>query len=639
MLTALREGTKSWVAAIFIFVIAASFAVWGIGDWIGGALQADVATIGNKKVSQADFRRVYDREIQNMQRQYGRVIQREQARLLGVDQRVLSTLLGTAALELHGDELKLGITEDAIAERIKRDPAFQGVGTNEFDPERLRQTLQFSGITEGAFVDQQRQGLLREQLTQTIGTDITVPKTLLTALNTYQNEVRAVDYVIVTPEQAGKIAEPTSTQLETYYKDNERQFTAPEYRKIAAIVLKPESFREGISVTDDDIKESYSARDREFNTPEKRTVEQITFADEAAAKKAHDELKAGKTFDKLADEQGREDRFISYGSVAASGGIFDAEISKAAFALKEPGFTEPVKGALSTAIVRVTKIEPANTKTLESVKEQVRTDLINERAITKVADLFDKIEDDRAKGLSLEDISSKRDVDLIQVPAMDAEGKAPDGTVIASLPANAIFRRNVFAAEVDLQADAVELGQESFAFLEVLELTAEKVRPFKDVAEDVKTAWNTAETRRAVATYATKLVEKIDAGTTFADVAKEASLEVKTADDLKRASRTDDLPSAAVGRIFTLGQGKAASAELLGGTQRTVFALKKITQPDAPTDEQATAITNGVSSQLGTEMVTQYLLDLQSRYAVEINQEAIAAATDPAGPAGGRGSF
>lgn len=638
MLTALREGTKSWVAAIFIFVIAASFAVWGIGDWIGGALQSDVATIGNKKITQVDFRRTYDQEIQRMQQRFGRAIQRDQARLLGVDRRVLATLLGTAAIELHSDELKLGITDEAIAARITRDPAFQAVGGNSFDPERYRQTLRFSGVTEAAFVERQRQGLLRAQLTQTINSGITIPDTMMAAINAYENEVRAVDYLIVKPSMVGDLPEPTKSDLETYYKDNGRQFTAPQYRQVAAIVLRPDDIKKTLTVTDEDIAESFNKRLNEFNTPEQRVVEQITFADEAAAKKAHEELKGGKTFDTLADEQGREDRFISYGAVPATR-ILDAEISKAAFALKEVGFSEPIKGALSTAIVRVNKITPAASKTLADVKDQVRSDLLDELANEKIADLYDEIEDDRAKGLTIDDISSKRDLDTIQVAAVDAEGKAKDGTLVATLPANTTFRRAIFAAEVDLQADPVDLGQGQYGWFDVQKIIAEAQRPYEKVADDVKAAWITAETRRAVAKLATEFVERIEGGTSVADVAKTVSAEVTSADELKRASRLDDLPSGAVGRIFTLPVGGAASSELLGGTQRVVYALKEITTPKAPSESEATAITDRVTSQLGEEMVTQYLSELQSRYDVEVNDDAITTATSVSGPAGGRGSF
>ncbi|MEL7544084.1 MAG: SurA N-terminal domain-containing protein, partial [Pseudomonadota bacterium] len=238
MLQRLRDGTKSWVAGVFIFVIAASFAVWGIGDWIGGALVKDVATIGGKTITQSDYRRTYDQEMRRMQQQFGRVIQRDQARLLGVDQRVLATLLGTAAIELHSEELDLGVSDAAIAERIKRDPAFQGIAGG-FDRDRYDQTLRFSGISEAAFVERQRQGLIRRQLTQTITHGVTVPDTLVNALNAFRNEERDVSYLIVTPAQATKPGEPTPEQLKTYYEENERRFTAPEYRQVAAIILAP----------------------------------------------------------------------------------------------------------------------------------------------------------------------------------------------------------------------------------------------------------------------------------------------------------------------------------------------------------------------------------------------------------------
>jgi len=637
MLTSLRNATKSWVAAVFIFALAGSFAIWGVGDWIGGVLVSDVATIGDKKITQVDYRRAYDAEIQRVQRRFGRVIARDQARLLGIDQRVLGTLLGTAAMELHSEELKLGVGDGAVAARIARDPAFQSVGGG-FDADRFRQTLQLSNISEGDFVEGQRRGLLRAQLTQTITGGVTVPSTMLKAFNRFQNETRAVDYLIVTPKLVGEIKAPDATDLRKFYDENESQFTAPQYRKVAAIVLKPEDFRAGIVLTDEDLKVSYEARANEFNTREKRTVEQITFADEAAARKAHEELKGGKDFDKLADEQGREDRYISYGSVPASG-ILDKKISDAAFALDKPSFSGPINGSLSTAIVRVSEITPASSKSLDEVRDQLRRELAGERAASLVADHFDDIEDDRAKGLSLEDIGSKRDLNVIVVPAIDAQGKSPDGALVTSIPANPVLYRNIFAAEVDLQSEPVELTQESFAWYEVQDIIAEKLKPFESVKDTVNTAWVTAETRSAVSGLARDLVKRIKSGATIADIATEKGIEARTAKDLKRASRTDDLASGAVGQIFTLAKGSIASANLPGGTQRVVFIVKDITLPGAPSESVRTSIANAITAQLGEEMVTQYLADLQARYNVEVDRAAIEQATSAAGPAGQRGLF
>ncbi|MGI9407334.1 MAG: hypothetical protein ACR2O4_13270, partial [Hyphomicrobiaceae bacterium] len=130
---------------------------------------------------------------------------------------------------------------------------------------------------------------------------------------------------------------------------------------------------------------------------------------------------------------------------------------------------------------------------------------------------------------------------------------------------------------------------------------------------------------------------KIKGGTAIEAVAKEKGREMKTAEALKRSSRDDDLPTGAVGQIFTLAKGDAASAALPGGTRRVVFVLKDIKDPGPASDTEKTAIQNAVTAQLGEELVAQYLADLQSRYDVKINQAAIEQATSPSGPAGRSG--
>ncbi|MGI9407037.1 MAG: SurA N-terminal domain-containing protein [Hyphomicrobiaceae bacterium] len=634
MLTSLRKGAQTWIAAVFIFLLAGSFAVWGIADIFGGGRFADVATVGDQKISQQQYRNLYNNEIQRASARFGRAISREQARLLGIDQRVLGQLLGTAALDLHSKELKLGISDEAVAARIKRDPAFQSLSGG-FDRARFRETLRQAGYSEGAFIARQKQGLVREQLTKTVTGDVTVPKTLLDAVNLFQNETRAVDYFIISPEVIGKLDEPDDAALKSYYDANKRTFTAPAYRKVDMIVLQPKDFRDKVEVTDAEIKESFDARSNEFNTPEKRTVEQITFPDEAAAQKGHDALKGGKDFGALADEVGREDRYINYGSVTPAG-IIDKAISEAAFKLEKGKFSAPIKGSLSTAIVHVVEIAPAVTKTFNEVKDQVRDGLVAEKAAGAVADLFDNIEDDRAKGLTLGDIAAKRAVQPLEVAAIDAQGNGPDGLKVKGVPENQNLYRGINAAEIDIQNEPVELTAESFAWYEVRGITPEKLKPFDTVKDEVKKAWVTSKTREAVAALGKDLVKRIEKGETIGDVAKDKGREVQSKDDVKRVTRSDDLPSGAVGQIFTLAKGGAGSGELAGGTRRVVFQLKDIKAPAAPTEEEATAVRNAMQSQIGDDLVAQYLVGLQSRYEVNVNEQALEQATQPGGGYGGQ---
>ena len=59
MLLAVRKFAKSWVAAVLIGLLVISFALFGINDVFKGGTSNYVVTAGSRKVSTADFKRIY----------------------------------------------------------------------------------------------------------------------------------------------------------------------------------------------------------------------------------------------------------------------------------------------------------------------------------------------------------------------------------------------------------------------------------------------------------------------------------------------------------------------------------------------------------------------------------------------------
>ena len=99
MLDALRQGAGTWVAKIFIGVLALSFAVWGISDVFTGGHAGALATVGDEKVFEQQYQSAFQRRLSALSRQFGRQLSTQQARQLGLDRQVLSQLVGQAALD------------------------------------------------------------------------------------------------------------------------------------------------------------------------------------------------------------------------------------------------------------------------------------------------------------------------------------------------------------------------------------------------------------------------------------------------------------------------------------------------------------------------------------------------------------
>src|SRR5437763_1084831 len=82
-------------------------------------------------------------------------------------------------------------------------------------------------------------GFVRSAVANTIATGLTAPKTLVEAVNRYQNEQRSIEYVLLDRAQAGEISAPAPEVLAKYYEDRKILFRAPEYRKAVVVALIP----------------------------------------------------------------------------------------------------------------------------------------------------------------------------------------------------------------------------------------------------------------------------------------------------------------------------------------------------------------------------------------------------------------
>ena len=102
--------------------------------------------------------------------------------------------MAETTLDEQAKALRLGISNDEIAKRITNDPSFRGIN-GQFDRARFEAIIRQAGFSEGRFVEEQRRVMLRRQIALSLSGDIRVPTTAMDAINQFQNEKRAIEYL------------------------------------------------------------------------------------------------------------------------------------------------------------------------------------------------------------------------------------------------------------------------------------------------------------------------------------------------------------------------------------------------------------------------------------------------------------
>ena len=611
--------------SVMFGVLIISFGVWGIADIFKGFGQSSLAKIGSTEITTEQFRNLYTDRLQQIGRRFGRPLTSEQARQFGLDRQVLQDVIADAAIDETTRRMGLGQSDADIVRAIQNDPNFKGLD-GKFEHERFVQIIRQAGYTEQRYIAEQRKTALRRQLTGTIVAGLEPPKTQVEALVRFQNEQRSASYLKLTAAQAGTIDAPSPEALATYFDDRKQLFRAPEYRKIAMLALTPDDIAKSITVSDEDAKKVFEQRRERYATPEKRQVLQIPFPNADEAKAASDRIKAGTSFEDIAKERKLTTADIDLGTVAKSS-IGDTALADAAFALAPNAVSEPVKGMLTTALLKVTKVEPGTNPTFESVAPAIKREIALERARTQMQDLHNKIEDERGGGANIAEAAQKLGLKATTIEAIDRSGRAPDGKPVTDLPQGVDIVSPAFASNIGVENEPVQYNGGELWF-DVLGVTPSRDRALDEVKDQVLARWKDEQVSTRLRAKAAEIVGKIEKGATLEAEAAAAGVKIETAKLFKRDSDAKDIPERLVTAAFRTPKDGVGQTEGTGASEWIVFKVTDIVVP--PVDlasEDVKKLTENLRRAEMEEQLGAYISKLETDIGVTINQSAFATAT------------
>jgi peptidyl-prolyl cis-trans isomerase D len=618
MLQVFRQGIGSWFVKGFMALLIFAFVIWGIADVFRNFGTSTLASVGKTQISIEGFRRIFTERLQQLSRQYGRPITPAQAQILGLDRQILGELLSESALDQKAKGLYLGISDDTLTRRIIEDPAFKGPLGN-FNHEYFVQILRANGYTEAQYVDIQRRLILRQQIARAFTGETTIPRVLGEAVQRFENEERAIEFVRLGKDQAGQIPPPTPDQLKTYYEEHKAAFRAPEYRSLVLIALTPETLAPSIEVSDEDVRQAYEKQIDRFRKPERREVDQIPFTNPDEAKAASVRIAAGTSFDTIAEEKKLTPKDIALGLVA-KGDILDPAIADAAFSLAAGKISQPVAGRFVTVILRVKRVEAGSEQPLTAVAATLKNEIALERARRQILDIHDKIEDERAGGATLAEVANKLGLKATKIEAIDRSGRQPNGTTIDDLPGRVDLLNGAFRAQKPgVETDPVELrNQGGYVWYDVTGITASRDRSFEEARDLVEARWRDEETAKKLAALADTVRAKVDSGEGFARAAPGIAVEKR--EKLKRGAKPEGLEPGIIARVFATAENKSGVYAAEDGLNRIVYRITTVNIPPfSPTPATMKALTNGMED----DLIGEYVLHLENDLGVSINEAAL----------------
>ncbi|WP_428613815.1 peptidylprolyl isomerase [Pseudoalteromonas sp.] len=546
MLEKIREGSQGPAAKIILGAVILSFALAGIGGYLGQTTEQPVAEVNGVKISQTEFSRAYQNERNRLEQQFGEYfaqIAADPNYMAQIRQGVIDRLVQQELQTQLAAELGLRVSDESVRKAILEMPYFQVGG--QFSNDRYLQVIRQMNFQPDAFREYLREDMTRSQLVGAVaGTDFILENELNNNV-ALQQQTRSIDYLVVTKESLQAGVAVSEQEIADYYELNQPQFLAPEQVSVSYIDLNAANLTLDSSVSEDDIKAYYEQNSAQYVEPEKRRVSHILIDnsedDDAAKAKAEEllaQLQNGADFAELAESS--SDDVVS----AEMGGdldwierdMMDPAFEDATYALENKGdISDVVESEFGYHIIKLTDIQTQQVKPYADVKDELRAELERTKKVnafyekqTQMGELAFEISD------TLTDAAEAAGVE-VQKTELVTRNSLPEPLNNPQVIA-AIFSPEVL--EDRMNSEVIEVGDEHAVVVRVNDHKAATTKALADVSEQIKATLVAQKASELAKEKARTLYADIEAGKSLNDVAQAEGLTVRQEAALARQAYT-----------------------------------------------------------------------------------------------------
>jgi len=562
MLDKLRNNINSIFSKLFLLILAASFALWGVGDIFSPKQDPTLAEVGHLEVTANEFITTYQRILSELNSNTKGNFTDELARSLGLPNQTLNQLINEKIYDIEVEKANIIFPDKHLKKLIISSPAFKDQ-FGQFSQEQFKYVLRQLGMDEKKYFDQISKSILRDQIRNIINPHKDITNIIGDTYYKIRNEERSIETINFSSTLFETDIQPSNDEIENELKNNTMKYQIPEYRSFSIMILKPADLIPLIKINEDDIKNEYENYPEKYNKPEKRELYLANFKSKDEAiniantinkninSENSDELK--ETFiDTITKNTDKSIESISLGNVEFSD--LPNEVSESVFKSQKNKLVGPEKTVFGWRLYIINNIEPEKILSFDEAKSNIEKDLKVSIALEQMYELGNIFYDELAMGNNINEAGSAINANVIEISYINDLGKDINNKVPENLPPYPELIETVFMTEERDTSDIINTISNTMYAVQVNEIKPGRTKNIEEARNEViKNIKN--KNKLILAKKAAEIFyNKYKNGTSFQELADKYNLLVLESPKIKRDGTGSEgvLNPKAIEEIFTL---------------------------------------------------------------------------------------
>ena len=447
MFNNLRKKTKSFTTKIFLLLIAASFALWGVGDIFSNKRDPVIAKIGNEIITAGEFLRTYQRILSDLRRNSNGQITDEIALSYDLHNQTLRQMINEKIVDIEVDKIGISVSKERLRNSIFASPYFKDQ-LGQFSQEQFEYNLRQLGLDEKEFLKELSKTIKRDQINNIFSFEKKVPSLISEIYYKIRNEERDIKTITFSSNNYKINKNITSSEIKDFYEKNSDRYIYPENRSFSVISIKPADIINDIQLTEKEIREEFESYPEKYNQPEQREIFLINTDSEQEAINLINKISdSSKFLEEASTFLNKERDSLNLGFLTFSD--LPKELAEKSFKAKLGKIQGPEKTPFGWRIYLVNTIRKGTKLKFSEVKSDISKELKTAIAIDKLYDLGNAFYDEIASGSTALEAAESINATIKTFDKVKINGTNYLGKIVDDLPPYPKLLEVVYSTKLD----------------------------------------------------------------------------------------------------------------------------------------------------------------------------------------------